>query len=87
MSWISPQVKSAFDGPGYGEVRVQTTLDSRLQRLAAGAVRRAGLGKAQVALVAMRPDGQVVAMIGGKDYANSTFNRVTQARRQPGSTI
>src|SRR3954464_15104792 len=35
----------------------------------------------------MRPDGSVVAMVGGKDYADSPFNRVTQARRQPGSAF
>jgi penicillin-binding protein 1A len=42
---------------------------------------------AQVALVAMRPNGEVVAMVGGRDYAASPFNRATQARRQPGSTF
>jgi penicillin-binding protein 1A len=41
----------------------------------------------QAALVAMRPDGRVVAMVGGKNYADSPFNRVTQARRQPGSAF
>jgi penicillin-binding protein 1A len=35
----------------------------------------------------MRPDGRVVAMVGGKSYAASPFNRVTQARRQPGSAF
>jgi penicillin-binding protein 1A len=55
--------------------------------MAIRAVKRARLGKAQVALVAMRPDGEVVAMLGGKDYARSPFNRATQARRQPGSTF
>src|SRR3546814_3372001 len=40
-----------------------------------------------VSLVAMRPNVEVVAMIGGKDYAASPFNRATQARRQPGSTF
>jgi penicillin-binding protein 1A len=35
----------------------------------------------------MRPDGRVVAMVGGKSYADSPFNRVTQARRQPGSAF
>src|SRR3546814_6581613 len=35
----------------------------------------------------MRPNGEVGAMIGGKDYAASPFNRATQARRQPGSTF
>src|SRR5213075_2013099 len=41
----------------------------------------------QAALVAMRPDGTVVAMVGGKDYARSQFNRAVQARRQPGSSF
>jgi penicillin-binding protein 1A len=58
-----------------------------MQEIARRAVARAPLGQAQVALVAMRPDGKVVAMIGGKDYAKSAFNRVTQAQRQPGSTF
>src|SRR3546814_3108537 len=35
----------------------------------------------------MRPNGEVVAMIGGKNYADSPFNRATHARRQPGSTF
>jgi penicillin-binding protein 1A len=84
--WVLPQARE-FAGGGYGEQTVATTLDSRIQRLAVAAVRRARLGKAQVALVAMRPDGEVVAMLGGKDYARSPFNRATQARRQPGSTF
>ena len=42
--------------------------------------------EAQSALVAMDPkDGAVVALVGGFDYFQSKFNRVTQARRQPGS--
>jgi len=90
--WISPQVKSAFDGPGYGEVRVPTTLDSRLQRIVEQAVARQmkGSGKAragQVAVVALRPDGQVVAMVGGTNYRKSPFNRAVQAQRQPGSAF
>jgi penicillin-binding protein 1A len=50
-------------------------------------VARAHLRTAQVALVAMKPDGTVVAMVGGKSYKDSPFNRATQARRQPGSTF
>src|SRR3569623_3110995 len=69
------------------ETTVTTTLDRRLQKAAERAVRRAGLRRAQVALVALPPDGRVVAMLGGKDYAASPFNRATQARRQPGSTF
>src|SRR5690606_20706044 len=74
-------------GMGYSSQTVRTTLDSRLQAAARRAVERAPLGKAQVALVAMRPNGEVVAMIGGRDYRASPFNRATQARRQPGSTF
>ena len=73
--------------PRYGEQRIQTTLEDRLQRLAARSIRSAGLGGAQVGLVAMRPDGRVVAMVGGRSYRESPFNRVTQAKRQPGSSF
>ena len=68
-------------------MKVPTTLDSNLQRLAQRAITHAPIGDAQAALVAMRPDGRVVAMVGGKNYADSPFNRVTQARRQPGSAF
>lgn len=84
--WAMPQARATVQ-PGYAETRVVTTLDGRLQDIARRATRQAGLGRAQVALVAMRPNGEVVAMIGGRDYAASPFNRATQARRQPGSTF
>jgi penicillin-binding protein 1A len=70
-----------------GRAVIETSLDDRLQRLAEAAVARAPARGAQVALVAMRPDGRVVAMVGGRSYARSAFNRATQARRQPGSTF
>ncbi|MCL6739795.1 PBP1A family penicillin-binding protein [Sphingomonas sp. RB56-2] len=84
--WVAPQAAQAFDAD-YGEVRVPTTLDADLQRLAVQAVSGARIGDAQAALVAMRPDGRVVAMVGGRDYGKSPFNRATQARRQPGSAF
>ncbi|EIZ80185.1 penicillin-binding protein 1A [Novosphingobium sp. Rr 2-17] len=84
--WALPQARAVSEG-GYASETYRTTLDSRLQAAARRAVEGAPLGKAQVALVAMRPNGEVVAMIGGTDYAGSTFNRVTQAKRQPGSTF
>jgi len=84
--WVVPQASDLAEG-SYGERQVVTTLDGDLQRLATRTVRRAGLGRAQVALVAMRLDGRVVAMVGGRDYAQSPFNRATQARRQPGSAF
>lgn len=90
--WMSPQAKDAFEA-GYGEVSVPTTLDLALQdhaeRVIAAVLKRAGPGGGvpQVALVAMRPNGEVVAMVGGSDYKASPFNRATQARRQPGSAF
>ncbi len=66
--WVTPSAQKAFEAD-FGEVKVTTTLDRDLQRLAVRAVGRAPLGKAQAALVAMRPDGRVVAMVGGKNYA------------------
>jgi penicillin-binding protein 1A len=73
------------------DLTVHTTLDARLQHLAEAVVARhlAVSGRAkniqQAALVALRPDGAILAMVGGRDYDQSQFNRVTQARRQPGS--
>jgi len=84
--WAMPQARELTD-LSYEKLNLTTTLDSRMQEIARRAVARAPLGQAQVALVAMRPDGEIVAMIGGKDYAKSAFNRVTQAKRQPGSTF
>lgn len=83
--WALPQGRRLAEA-GYGGQTLTTTLDSRLQTIARRVTARVP-GGAQVALVAMRPNGEVVAMIGGKDYAKSPFNRATQARRQPGSTF
>ncbi len=83
--WALPQGRQLAEA-GYGGQTLTTTLDSRLQGIARRVTQQVP-GKAQVALVAMRPNGEVVAMIGGKDYSRSPFNRATQARRQPGSTF
>lgn len=84
--WALPGARELTE-QGYERQTLTTTLDSRLQNIARHVTQRAPLGGAQVALVAMRRNGEVVAMIGGKDYAKSPFNRATQAKRQPGSTI
>jgi len=84
--WALPIAREGMER-SYSRQTIETTLDARLQQLASRVVSRAPLGKAQVALVAMRPNGEVVAMIGGKNYAQSPFNRATQAKRQPGSTF
>ncbi|WP_174280057.1 transglycosylase domain-containing protein, partial [Sphingomonas bacterium] len=85
--WVLPEAREAAGEVTANDTAVETTLSPRLQRLAEQVVRHAGLRQAQMALVAMHPDGQVVAMVGGKDYRTSTFNRATQARRQPGSAF
>ncbi|MGE4323957.1 MAG: transglycosylase domain-containing protein [Sphingobium sp.] len=84
--WVLPDARDRA-GAVYGAQEVATTLDRDVQRLAEAAIRRAPLGGAQAALVAMKPDGSVVAMVGGRNYAKSAFNRAVQARRQPGSTF
>jgi len=84
--WAMPQARLDAE-TGYSDQVIRTTLDSRLQNIARKVIARAPLGNAQVALVAMRPNGEVVAMVGGKSYKESPFNRATQAKRQPGSTF
>ncbi len=84
--WAMPQARTLTE-ESYSELTIKTTLDARLQDVARNVIGSAPLGNAQVALVAMRPNGEVVAMIGGRSYKASTFNRATQARRQPGSTF
>ena len=84
--WALPEARALAQG-GYARQTIATTLDSRLQEIARQVTRNAPLNGAQVALVAMRKNGEVVAMIGGNDYAETPFNRATQARRQPGSTF
>ncbi len=74
-------------------VTVTTTLDAGLQKVAEARVQAmlAAVGAkdkvGQAALVVMTPEGGVKAMIGGRSYADSPFNRAVQARRQPGSTF
>jgi penicillin-binding protein 1B len=88
-------------GPDSAGLAVFTSLDMSLQRAADQAVRE-GLARLedwypdllderkplQAALIALDPrTGQVVAMVGGRDYGLSQFNRAVQARRQPGSAF
>jgi len=91
LDWALAQVPG-YVTPGNRDITVFTTLDPRLQEMAqaavaamAGAAGKAGASEA--ALVALAPDGAVRALVGGRNYANSQFNRATQARRQPGSAF
>ncbi|MFC7048119.1 transglycosylase domain-containing protein [Emcibacter nanhaiensis] len=90
--WIFEQIPDLIGQPTEPIV-VYTTLKQNTQMKAAGAVQqimdREGVTRnaSQAALVSMDPDGAVRAMIGGRDYGQSQFNRVSQARRQPGSAF
>jgi penicillin-binding protein 1A len=90
--WIAEQLND-FAGGSSRDLTVTTTLDARMQAAAEAAVvetlARDGPKAAvsQGALVAMSPDGAVRAMVGGRDYSESQFNRATQAQRQPGSAF
>ena len=82
----------ALDTAGVPDLVVHLTIDGRLQHEASQAVREAAakgapLGATQAALVALGPDGGVRALVGGVDHRLSSFNRATQARRQPGSAF
>jgi len=90
--WVMEQVRD-YVGPINKDLTVVTTLDMGLQKLAEEKMRKL-LDKnakkkrvSQTAIVALAPDGAVRAMVGGRNYAQSQFNRATQARRQPGSAF
>jgi penicillin-binding protein 1A len=90
--WVADTLRVPRTGD-YSPLPVHTTYDPELQRLAEetvetvlseqGEKRNAG----QAAMVVMRTDGRVLAMVGGRSHADSQFNRAVQARRQPGSSF
>jgi penicillin-binding protein 1B len=90
------EIRRRLTLPQAGEVRIATTLDPSLQRSAEQAIQRTldrlerrpghGRGSLQAALVAMEPaTGSIRALVGGRGYAESPFNRAVRASRQPGS--
>ena len=90
LDMVEAEARRATGASG-ADVTVAGTLDLRLQAAAERAVGRilAEEGRAknvtQAALVAMAPDGAILAMVGGRNYADSQFNRAVQAKRQAGS--
>lgn len=91
--------KIISDPEAIQHLRIYTTIDPDLQRAAYEAVTKRlekleknfpkkPKGSLQAALVAMRPKtGEIVAMVGGRDFLENQFNRATNAQRQPGSVF
>jgi penicillin-binding protein 1A len=92
VDWVTEQVHTLLPN-AQGRVTVRTTLDPKRQHAAENAVRMAlaadGVKRnvGQGAFIALAPNGAVLAMVGGKSYLQSQFNRAVQAERQPGSAF
>jgi penicillin-binding protein 1A len=84
--WALPQLDTLIDQTT-DPIDVWTTLDPSMQVAADKAIRANAPDGTQGALVAIDRDGAVRAMVGGKDYVSSIYNRATQAVRQPGSAF
>ena len=92
VDWTLDQLPD-FVGRPKADLDIITTLDPRLQLAAEKAIRHvlddqgAARDATQAAMVVMHPDGAIRAMVGGRSYADSPYNRATVARRQPGSAF
>jgi penicillin-binding protein 1A len=84
--WVLPQLDTLIN-ESVKPIEVWTTLDPNMQRFADLAIAANTPAGAQGALVALDRDGAVRAMVGGRDYVQSIYNRATQANRQPGSSF
>lgn len=102
VDYVSQQLEELFPDVTRrpGTVEVHTTIDVHLQRIAQEAVaeglarvdrlvaRRGLRGAVQAALIAVDPrSGDILALVGGRSYSDSQYNRAVYARRQPGSVF
>ena len=90
--WLDGQVRALIGKEPTEDLVVETTLDLPIQAMAEQAVRtgvagHAGQGVQQAALVALDGEGRIRAYVGGASYADSQFDRATQAQRQAGSAF
>lgn len=83
--WALPQLDILLPET-FEPIEVWTTIDVGMQRAAQASIEATTPGGAQGALVSMDRDGAVLALVGGRDYVESSFNRATTALRQPGSS-
>ena len=84
--WALPQLDLLIDETEK-PLEVWTTLDLSMQRAADAAIQANTPAGAQGALVSLDRDGAVRAMVGGKDYVTTNYNRAVTAVRQPGSAF
>lgn len=90
--WVS-DILPGFVGQTDVDIIVETTVDGGLQAMAEAALRNVleedgqAVNAEQGALVALDGDGAVKALVGGRSYADSQFNRAIKAARQPGSSF
>ena len=90
--WIDPQLNRII-GDQRDDFIIETTLDLEAQRAGEASLngaldaQGAAMGVSQGALLSLDAQGGVRAMVGGRGYVDSQFNRTTQARRQPGSSF
>jgi len=93
LDWAFEEVQRLMRGKDQYVLIARTTVDPELQKIADEAVKSTldqyGRSKRaqQAALVSMETDGAVRALVGGRDYGDSQFNRATAALRQPGSSF
>jgi penicillin-binding protein 1A len=90
--YVRQQFRTTFGGDHPPDWKVFTTFSATLQTEAERAVTRGlerlGRKDLQAALVALRPEnGHVVALVGGRDFTHSEFDRARSSRRQPGSAF
>lgn len=93
LDWAFEEARRLTRGKGEYNLIARTTIDIALQKAAEQAVestleqnsRVKHVG--QAAMIGMETDGAVRALVGGRDYGESQFNRATKAKRQPGSSF
>jgi len=90
--YLRQQFRDHFGGDHPPDWEVRTTFNQELQAIGEKAVsdglRRVGRGDLQAALVAVDPKtGDILALVGGRDFRQSQFNRAARSRRQPGSAF
>jgi 1A family penicillin-binding protein len=90
--YLRQQFRNIYGGDNPPDWKVRTTFVPEIQDAAEAAVRdglrRQGIRDLQAALVAIEPaSGNLLAMVGGSDFATTPFNRAVRSRRQPGSAF